>query len=169
MLEQGAGGNASGAATASTVVSHVPGTPLSLENDLLRADFDPTTGLLSSLTYKGGGGSGGGGGGGAVTIAVNHSLRYYVASNGTTGPYVSQGADGSGNYIFEPVNSSTFPMMKAVVAETTDDDDAAVVTVVTGPVVSEVRLVLQATEHGKVEMAYVGLRVSSQLASELVS
>eukprot|EP00937_MAST-01D_sp_MAST-1D-sp2_P005627 g5627.t1 len=124
----------------SSARAHVAGQAVVLENAALRAEFDPQTAMLARLTRKGAGGAA------DVTVAVAHSLRYYVASDGTTGPYARQGAQGSGNYIFEPTNGTTF----AVQASPAPVDPV----IVRGPVVSEVRHVLQSTVHGKVELAY---------------
>ena len=92
--------------------------PLVLDNGIVKAQFDATTGLLQSITKAG------------VTVNVTQNLMYYRASDGSPGPnnpYASQGAGGSGNYIFQPDGATTYVFGKPVVSH------------VQGSVVSEVR------------------------------
>ena len=93
-----------------------------LDNGLIRAEFS-SSGLLQSLSKAG------------TTVRVAQTIKYYHASDGSKGPnnpYSSQGASGSGNYIFQPDSAETF------------DFGTPTVTHVQGPVVSEIRLVFVA-------------------------
>ena len=97
------------------------GTPITLTNGIVSAEFDGN-GLLSTLSK------------GPVSVAVKQTLRYYHASDGTAGPnnpYRSQGAGGSGNYIFQPDGAQTFTF--------TPTGAPTTVSHVVGAVVSEVR------------------------------
>lgn len=101
---------------ASTPASAVE--PLVLNNGIVTAQFNSTTGLLESITKAG------------VSVKVTQNLLYYHASDGAKGPnnpYASQGAGGSGNYIFQPDGPTTYEFGKPVVTH------------MSGPVVSEVR------------------------------
>jgi len=102
--------------------------PKVLSNGILSASFD-ATGSLTSITRLDTN----------VTVALEHHLAYYVASNGSVGPHNPFGGSGSGNYIFQPDTASTHRYLP----------DAA--TIVSGPVVTEVR---QTFKTSSVELVY---------------
>jgi lysosomal alpha-mannosidase len=120
-IEQSKLSPVSPAAAQPWVVSPTPASaaaPLVLDNGIVKAQFSATTGLLESMTRAG------------VSVKVTQNLKYYHASDGSKGPnnpYASQGAGGSGNYIFQPDGPTTYEFGKPVVTH------------VSGPVVSEVR------------------------------
>eukprot|EP01043_Picozoa_sp_COSAG02_P046663 COSAG02_NODE_4386_length_5421_cov_4.810973_6_plen_904_part_00 len=106
------------AAEAQPWVTSPQSAPLVLDNGILNAKFDATTGLLQSITK------------GNISVKVTQNLKYYRASDGSVSannPYASQGAGGSGNYIFQPDGATTYDFGKPVVSH------------VQGSVVSEVR------------------------------
>ena len=109
-------------AAAVTAVAPAPaaGGVAALENGRLTAAFDPATGLLLSLTKPGG-----------PTVKVKHTLKYYIAGDGTKSPYRSAGASGSGNYIFQPASEQTYYF--------TPTGAPATITHVAGPLVQELR------------------------------
>lgn len=99
------------------------GFPAVLDNGLVQARFN-AAGMLASITKAG------------VTVGVAQSLRYYIGGDGVhNSPYRSQGATGSGNYIFQPDSNMTYPFPQSGVPVSVTVGPA-------GPVVHEVRQVL---------------------------
>jgi hypothetical protein len=114
------GSDASGASskidTASSRVTLLATTPITLENDFVSVNFS-TNGLLSSMTNKVTG----------TTIDMTQSFCYYIS--GTGDKYSGQK---SGAYIFRPKSDACYPIANA-------DQGADIELVVQGDVVSEVR------------------------------
>ena len=92
-----------------------------LENEKLRVDFDPQTHLLARITRKDL----------QTSLEVVQEVRYYQASDGSTGPWAHKGASGSGNYIFQPASNVTFPLTPTAAPTTASFSR--------GPLISEVR------------------------------
>ena len=116
-------------------VSAASAVPLVLDNGILKAEFDATTGLLTTLTKAN------------VSIKVSQNIKYYHASDGSVGPnnpYAKQGAGGSGNYIFQPDGAATYEFGKPTVSH------------VQGALVSEVRHVFVAKSVEQVFRLYNG-------------
>lgn len=80
----------------SDTYDHVPGTSLVLDNGLLAAHFDSSSGCLVRLESNG------------TVVQLDHRLVYYNASDGSAGPYKIQGAQGSGNYVFQPWSTDVY-------------------------------------------------------------
>ena len=92
-----------------------------LENDKLRVEFDAQTNLLARIIRKDL----------QASLDVLQEVRYYQASDGSTGPWAGKGASGSGNYIFQPASNVTSPL--------TPSSAPTTATFTPGPLVSEVR------------------------------
>jgi hypothetical protein len=123
----------------------------------MRVHFDSASGLLASITKKGlvqqeqqeGLASEA-----DLTVAVRQTLQWYNASSGGKGGVAPGSAadpagSGSGNYIFQPYGNKTFGFGERSPPSTGPSTSAGLspvtITVVSGPVVQEVRYVFAST------------------------